>query len=136
MLSPHRKVFATAPRESCFAEAPLSQFLTRRHGSRSFMPEFFLALFLMLAVAWVLGEVVHRVGQPALVGQLLGGVLIGPAALNLVQPTAALAVVQNVGLFFIMLITGMVVRPREIMAAGSRAAVVSLFAFALPFAAD
>jgi Kef-type K+ transport system membrane component KefB len=89
----------------------------------------------MLAVAWVMGEVAHRLGQASLVGQLLGGVLIGPAVLNLVQTSADLTVLENLGLFFIMLLTGMTVKPREVTAAGRRAAVVSLVSFAIPFAA-
>ena len=99
------------------------------------MIQFYDAVFLMLVVAWVMGEVAHRLGQPSLVGQLLGGVLIGPAVLNLVQTSANLTVLEDFGLFFIMLLTGMTVKPRELTAAGRRAVVVSLVSFAIPFAA-
>lgn len=99
------------------------------------MLPFYDAVFLMLAVAWLMGEAAHRLGQASLVGQLLGGVIIGPAVLNLVQTTADLTVLENLGLFFIMLLTGMTVKPREITAAGSRAAVISLVSFAIPFVA-
>src|SRR5580658_7280410 len=99
------------------------------------MIEFFLAVFLMLASAWLLGEALQRIGQPALVGQLLAGVLIGPSLLNIVQPTAALGTVENVALFFIMLLTGLAVKPAKIIAAGRRGAIVSSIAFVVPFIA-
>ncbi len=99
------------------------------------MVEFFLAIFLMLASAWLLGEALQRAGQPALVGQLLAGVLIGPSLLNLVQPTADLATTENVALFFIMLLTGLAVEPARIIAAGRRGMLVSSISFVIPFIA-
>lgn len=89
----------------------------------------------MLASAWLLGEAFQRIGQPALVGQLLAGVLIGPSIFNVVTPTADLSTVENVALFFIMLLTGLAVRPARIIGAGKRGAVVSSVAFAIPFIA-
>jgi len=97
------------------------------------MIEFYLAVFLMLASAWVLGEAVHRVGQPALVGQLLAGMLIGPSVLNLVQTTTSLSTVENVALFFIMLLAGLAVQPARLIAAGRNGFIVSTVAFVLPF---
>jgi Kef-type K+ transport system membrane component KefB len=97
------------------------------------MIEFFLAIFLMLASAWILGEALHRVGQPAIVGQLLAGVLIGPSVLNLVQVTTALSTVESVGLFFIMLLAGLAVNPSKLIASGKRGIIVSTVAFVLPF---
>ena len=99
------------------------------------MVELFLAVFLMLASSWILGETVNRVGQPAVVGQLLAGVIIGPSLLNIVQPTSDLGAIQSVALFFIMLLTGLAVRPSKIIAAGKRGAIVSSVAFILPFVA-
>jgi len=97
--------------------------------------ELFLAVFLMLASSWILGETVNRVGQPAVVGQLLAGVIIGPSLFNIVQPTADLGAIQSVALFFIMLLTGLAVRPSKIIAAGKRGAIVSSVAFIVPFVA-
>jgi len=97
--------------------------------------EFFLALFLMLLVARAFGEVLHRIKQPALVGELLAGVLIGPSILNLIQPTADLTDIANVALFFIMFLTGLNLHTKDIIEAGRRAMVVSVLAFAIPFVA-
>jgi Kef-type K+ transport system membrane component KefB len=97
--------------------------------------DLFLAVFVMLASSWLMGEGLNRVGQPAVVGQLLAGVIIGPSLLNIVQPTANLGAIESVALFFIMLLTGLAIRPSKIIAAGKRAAIISSVAFIVPFAA-
>jgi Kef-type K+ transport system membrane component KefB len=97
--------------------------------------EFFLAVFLMVAVAWVFGEALARVKQPALVGQLLAGVLIGPSVLNLVQPTDDLSAFASVAIFFVMFLTGLSLQTKDIIEAGRRAVVLSILAFAIPFVA-
>ena len=97
--------------------------------------EFFLAVFLVLMAARVFGEVLQRVKQPTLVGELLAGVFIGPSILNIVQPTADLTLIANVALFFIMFLTGLRLHTKDIVEAGQKAMVVSVMAFAIPFAA-
>ena len=81
------------------------------------MIEFFLAIFLMLGTAWLAGEALHKLGQPALVGQLIAGVIIGPSVFSFVQTTTDLSTVENVCLFFIMLLTGLAVNPSKLAAA-------------------
>lgn len=94
---------------------------------------FFLSVFLILVVARVFGETLQRVKQPALVGELLAGVLIGPTILNVVQPSADLTLMANVALFFIMFLTGLNLHAQDIVDAGPRAAVISVLAFVVPF---
>src|ERR1022692_58286 len=89
----------------------------------------------MLMAARVFGEVLQRVKQPTLVGELLAGVFIGPSILNIVQPTADLTLIANVALFFIMFLTGLRLHTKDIVEAGQKAMVVSVMAFAIPFAA-
>ena len=45
-------------------------------------------LFALLTVARVLGEAFSRIGQPAVVGELLAGVLLGPSIFGAVAPEA------------------------------------------------
>lgn len=89
----------------------------------------------MLGVAWIFGEVLARLKQPALVGQLLAGVVLGPSILNFVQPTDDLSTFANVAIFFIMFLTALNLRTKDIIEAGKRAMVLSAFAFAIPFVA-
>ena len=99
------------------------------------MVEFLLAVFLLVAVAWVFGEALARVKQPALVGQLFAGILIGPSVLNLVQPTDDLSNFANVAIFFIMFLTGLNLRTKDIIEAGKKAMILSVMAFTIPFVA-
>jgi len=94
---------------------------------------FFLSIFLMLLVARIFGESLQRVKQPGLVGELMAGVLIGPSILNLVQTNSDLTLIANVGLFFIMFLTGLNLHTKDIVDAGRKAAVVSVLAFLVPF---
>jgi Kef-type K+ transport system membrane component KefB len=47
---------------------------------------FWLQLAVLVTVARLLGELMRRIGQPSVVGELAAGVLIGPSVLGLVAP--------------------------------------------------
>jgi len=51
---------------------------------------FFIAqlVVLLLLVGRLLGEAMQRIGQPAVMGQLLAGVLLGPSVFGVVWPEA------------------------------------------------
>ena len=40
---------------------------------------FFVQLLLLIAVGRLLGEWMQRIGQPAVIGQLLAGIILGPS---------------------------------------------------------
>ena len=54
-----------------------------------------LALFLTLAAAKLMAEVFERLKQPAVVGEILAGVVIGPSVLGLVQPSELIGVLGS-----------------------------------------
>ncbi len=108
---------------------------------------FLAELILLLLVGRVLGEGMNRLGQPALFGQLLAGVLLGPSVFGLLLPELRLAIfpvdktlrtmidaVSQIGILLLLLLTGMetnltLVRRR------SRAVISSsLSGIAVPFA--
>jgi Kef-type K+ transport system membrane component KefB len=47
---------------------------------------FLLAVAVVLAVSHLLGELMRRLGQPRVLGEIVGGLLLGPSALGLVLP--------------------------------------------------
>src|SRR4051812_20858156 len=76
-------------------------------------------LILLLLVGRLLGEVMNRIGQPALFGQLLAGVLLGPSVFGLLLPEWRAVVfpdsktlktmidaVAQIGILLLLLLTG------------------------------
>lgn len=99
------------------------------------LAEFFISVMVMLVSARVSGELFQRLKQPALVGELLAGMIIGPSIFNLVQPTESLRTITELAVFFLMFLTGLELHPREIIKAGKNAIILSLTAFFVPFVA-
>ena len=60
------------------------------------VPELFLALAAMLVGAKLLGEIAERLGQPAVLGELLAGVLLGGSLLGIVPSEGSAAEVIHV----------------------------------------
>ena len=71
--------------------------------------------------------------MPPLVGELAAGIIIGPYVLKLITPNDSLTVLSDLGVFFLMLLAGLQMDPREIRKAGLNAAVLSVMAFSIPF---
>lgn len=96
---------------------------------------FFVNILIMLVSALALGEVFKRLKQPALVGHLLAGVIIGPSLFNVVQPDESLETLINLSIFFLMFLAGLELHPQELRRAGKNAIILSVLAFIIPFTA-
>jgi Kef-type K+ transport system membrane component KefB len=101
--------------------------------------EFIVALFLLMALAILVGELVSRVGIPALVGQILVGVVLGPSVLGGALgftsiPSSEFTGIQFLATFFILMMAGLAVTPAQIRATGPSAAALGIAIFVVPFA--
>jgi Kef-type K+ transport system membrane component KefB len=94
-----------------------------------------LSLFIVLVAAKLAAEIFERLRQPPVVGEIIAGVLIGPAVLNLVQPTEVLEALAEVGVIFLLFTVGLETRPGDIFRVGGRATVVAVLGVVIPFAA-
>jgi Kef-type K+ transport system membrane component KefB len=94
--------------------------------------ELFINIVMILVAARILGEIFQRIGQPALVGELVAGLIIGPSILALVLPNPDLEVLSNLAVFFLMFLAGLQMDAREIRRSGKSALVISIVAFFLP----
>jgi Kef-type K+ transport system membrane component KefB len=99
---------------------------------------FFLVLALILLAAKILGELAERIGQPAVLGELLAGVLLGGSVLGVVPaggPEAELVhVLAELGVILLLFEIGLETDLREMFRVGPPALAVALIGIALPFA--
>ncbi len=90
-------------------------------------------LFIVLLAAKLGEEVFKRIGQPALIGEILAGVLVGPSLLGLVEPGEVLEVFAELGVVFLLFWVGLETRLSEMRAVGRIAATVGGAGVVLPF---
>ena len=94
-----------------------------------------LDLFIMLAAAKLMAEIFERLKQPAVVGEILAGVVIGPSLLRWVEPSEMIGVLAEFGVIFLLFNVGLETKPQSIFQVGRRAAIVGVAGVALPFVA-
>lgn len=95
----------------------------------------FLNIIVILASARILGQVFRRMKQPALIGEILAGMILGPTLFGIIHTDESLNVLGSVAVFFLMLVAGLEMDLREIKKASKSAVVISLIAFTVPFLA-
>lgn len=91
-------------------------------------------LAIVLFAAKLGDELFKRLGQPAIVGEILAGLAVGPAVLGLVEPSEVLEVFAELGVVFILFWVGLETRLHEMREVGGVAARVGVGGVALPFA--
>jgi Kef-type K+ transport system membrane component KefB len=94
-----------------------------------------LALFVMLAAAKLMAEIFERLRQPAVVGEILAGVIVGPSVLGWVAPSELISILAEVGVIFLLFTVGLETKPETIFRVGKRAALVAVLGVVLPFIA-
>ena len=108
----------------------------------------FLAQILVLIVAGrLMGEFMERIGQPAVMGQLLAGIMLGPSLFGLLAPEwqhalfpssptqkSMIDAVAQVGVLILLLLAGMETDLVLVNRVRRAAATVSISGIALPFA--
>ena len=53
------------------------------------------------------GEILHRIGQPTILGNVIAGIIVGPALLAIVQPIEAIELFVSIGVFFLFFLIGL-----------------------------
>src|SRR6476659_328045 len=90
-------------------------------------------LFVVLLAAKLGDEVFKWIRQPAIVGEILGGVIVGPSVLGLVEVTEVLRVFSELGVVFLLFWVGLETRLSEMRAVGRIAVAVGSAGVVLPF---
>jgi Kef-type K+ transport system membrane component KefB len=96
-----------------------------------------VGIFVLFAVAKVLGEAFEHLHQPAVVGELLGGVLVGPHVLGLVGSGSegVFEALAQLGIIILLFATGLETSVADLRRVGGTAVVVAVLGDALGFAA-
>jgi Kef-type K+ transport system membrane component KefB len=107
---------------------------------------FLIILTLVLVLARILGEICRRFKQPAIIGEILAGIILGPTLLGTYFPGAfnniflsdpksygAFDGLANVGIILLMFIAGFEVDLKQIKRDGKQAAAISLTGIIFPF---
>ena len=91
-----------------------------------------LTLFIMFLVAKLLAELFERIRQPAVAGEILAGVLIGPSVLALAAPSDITDLLAEIGVIFLLFTVGLETKPASIFRVGKQAALVALLGVVAP----
>ncbi|HMO05621.1 MAG TPA: cation:proton antiporter [Kiritimatiellia bacterium] len=92
-----------------------------------------LTLLSVLLVAAIGGAISNRLGYPALMGELVAGIVFGPMLLGLIPESAGLDLLAEVGVFLMMLYIGIEVDHRDMMKASWPGIMAAAGGFVIPF---
>ena len=102
-------------------------------------PSVLIGVALMLVVAKLCGEVFERLGQPAVLGELVGGIVVGNlalAGLGAFEPLEANAIISalaEIGVVILLFEVGLESNLGEMIAVGRSALLVAVLGVAAPF---
>jgi Kef-type K+ transport system membrane component KefB len=87
----------------------------------------------MLAAAKVMAELFERLRQPAVVGEILAGIIIGPSILGWVTPSEMTGTMAEIGVIFLLFMVGLETKPSAIFRVGLIATLVAVLGVIAPF---
>jgi Kef-type K+ transport system membrane component KefB len=93
------------------------------------------SLFILFLAAKIGEEVFRRINQPGVIGELLGGFIVGPFALGLAHVTVTAEVFAELGVVILLFTVGLEVRLDELLKVGVMALAVGTIGFILPILA-
>ena len=96
--------------------------------------EDFHSLLILMVVVWVMGKIFRMLTLPVIFGELLGGIIVGPAVLGLIDPSNhTIQVLADLGVFFLMLHAGLETDAKELYKGSKKSVLIALAALLLTF---
>lgn len=92
-----------------------------------------LAMLTVFGAAKLMAEVFERLRQPAIVGEILAGVLIGPSVLGWMAPNELVTELADLGVMFLLFRVGLEVKSSELLKVGGTALLVAVLGVMVPF---
>ncbi len=98
------------------------------------IPKFLGLMVIMLGVAKLAGVLAQRISQPAVLGELIAGMIIGPSVLGLVDPNIeVIHLLAEVGVIILLFEIGLETDLKKLLQVGGASTVVAIVGVALPF---
>jgi Kef-type K+ transport system membrane component KefB len=95
-----------------------------------------IALLCIFAAAKLFGELAERIGQPAVLGEMIGGIAIGASGLHLIDAhDPVLHLLSELGVILLLFLIGLETDLSRLLAVGRASGAVALTGVLVPFAA-
>src|ERR687883_1721121 len=99
------------------------------------VPQFLGVLVVILGAAKLFGAAAQRIGQPAVLGELVAGVILGMSVVGLVNPkNEVLHLLAELGVVILLFEIGLETDLRKLLQVGGASAAVAAVGVILPFA--
>jgi Kef-type K+ transport system membrane component KefB len=92
-----------------------------------------LEMFAIFVWAKVFAEIFEQLYLPAVLGEILAGVILGPYATGLVAPSDTIASIAEIGAIFLLFTVGLETRPHDLIGVGRQSLLVALAGVVAPF---
>jgi Kef-type K+ transport system membrane component KefB len=99
----------------------------------SVLDTFLLQLAVILFVTKIAGALSKRLSQPAVLGEIAAGIIMGPSVFGFIQDTELLRQFAQIGVIMLMFIAGIETDARELQESGKSSAAIALGGVFLPF---
>jgi len=101
------------------------------HGSDTLLRQ----LFTIFVCAKICGEIFERLLLPAVLGEILAGILLGPYAAAIINPSDIIISLAEIGAVFLLFTVGLETSPHDLIRIGRRSLNVAIAGIVLPFCA-
>lgn len=92
-----------------------------------------LNLLMLMAIIWTTGVICRIIHQPPVLGELVAGIIFGPAFLGVISPNEMLHTLSELGVFFLMFYAGLETNPMDLKKYRLQSTLVGIFGFVIPF---
>jgi len=86
----------------------------------------FSGLSLIIVIGAAVALIMRLIGQPLIIGYILTGIIVGPAALHLIKSPDTLALFSDLGIALLLFIIGLGLNPQMVREVGKTAAYVGV----------
>lgn len=92
-----------------------------------------LNLLIILVAAWIGGSISKKLGYPAILGELIIGIILGPALMGIMETSEMISVLAEVGIILLMVYIGIEINFKDLGRASWPGLLAAAGGFIVPF---